>query len=719
MALKNLEYNKFNSFSETLEGIVSDLGSLQGSDEYELKKLIENFKLKTEDFYRENRKLNIGVIGQVKAGKSSFLNALLFDGKEVLPKASTPKTATLTKMEYAKENIIEIEYYTKDEWAIFERKAKSDYYDEEIQSARELLEMVRKNGINPDEYTVKGTEQIYFESYESLTEKLNDYVGEDGKYTPLIKSVTLFLNNEAFRGISIVDTPGLNDPIVSRTIRTREFMELCDVVFFLSQTSSFLDASDWDLLSTQLPQKGVKKLVLIASKFDSGLRDVLRVKKKKSIFDDESDKVSKFAYNIPDACNLVKSSLTSRAKDKVKEYVSELEFLEFSPELIEVIKQCSEPFFVSSITYNISNKNADDFTTEEKNVYYALKNFSGDIDNEIKLIGDFDKVKGLFFEVEKEKEAIFEKKAGEFIPNAAAECSNLLKKFKERTEKRLSVLEKGDKENLEREKNSLSAQIDSVKADISEVFNDLCVKLEYEKAKAIKEMRALSKNYSTVEERTGTEVKETYYTTGFWFWKKRHYYTYETHYSYMVSADALENLRKYSVDVVNEVEDVFIQSLELLSLKKKLFDIILKDFDIGNEKSDASLFKIIVENVISDIDFPVFSLDISSWINEISSSFTGELKSSDEKNALAAALSVAVGKVYDEICKKLQTVCSEYKTKMKKSAEALSTSLLENITKEFETLIAKCENKDKEIENYKLYIDSLIKAKEKLEKGII
>jgi len=33
-------------------------------------------------------------MGQVKAGKSSFLNALLFEGCEVLPVAATPKPPT-------------------------------------------------------------------------------------------------------------------------------------------------------------------------------------------------------------------------------------------------------------------------------------------------------------------------------------------------------------------------------------------------------------------------------------------------------------------------------------------------------------------------------------------------------------------------------------------------------------------------------------------------
>ena len=44
----------------------------------------------------ENRLLSIGIVGRVKAGKSSLLNALFFGGKQILPKAATPMTAALT-----------------------------------------------------------------------------------------------------------------------------------------------------------------------------------------------------------------------------------------------------------------------------------------------------------------------------------------------------------------------------------------------------------------------------------------------------------------------------------------------------------------------------------------------------------------------------------------------------------------------------------------------
>ena len=113
MAIFLADDKQLQFFVEGMKAVMERLASkADRSDLAVLNKLIENFKIKTEDFYRENRKLNIGVVGQVKAGKSSFLNTLLFDGEEILPKASTPKTATLTRMEYSEHNRIQVEYYS-------------------------------------------------------------------------------------------------------------------------------------------------------------------------------------------------------------------------------------------------------------------------------------------------------------------------------------------------------------------------------------------------------------------------------------------------------------------------------------------------------------------------------------------------------------------------------------------------------------------------------
>ena len=37
-----------------------------------------------------------------------------------------------------------------------------------------------------------------YDSYEELMESLNEYVGEDGKFTPIVKSVSIFVDKEEF-----------------------------------------------------------------------------------------------------------------------------------------------------------------------------------------------------------------------------------------------------------------------------------------------------------------------------------------------------------------------------------------------------------------------------------------------------------------------------------------------------------------------------------------
>lgn len=705
---------EFETFINDVDIIISDVsGHAKTEDIDGLNKLIKNFKIKTGDFYRDNRKLNIGVVGQVKAGKSSFLNTLLFGGQEILPKASTPKTATLTKMEYSEENIIQIDYYSLEDWEVLADNARVDLDDEIYTSAREIVDMVRRNGLDVEPYLKKGSEGIRFDSYDDLIQNLNDYVGEDGKYTPIIKAVTLYLNKEDFRGISIVDTPGLNDPIASRTIRTKEFMELCDVVFFLSQSGSFLDKSDWVLLSSQLPQKGVKRLVLIASKYDSGIRDILRVQDE----DDDFDEGENVADNIPKACKIIKKKLSKRAKSKVDEFVRDLEERGSSPELIEVIKQCADPLMVSSLAYNMTGKPELEFTSEERNIYSALKLFSNDMDSDLKLLGNFDEVKGLFDEVVTEKEHILEQKAKSFVPNAKEELKNLLLGYKDKTEKRVQVLETNDREQLINQKKQIESQMSDIKADIATVFGEINAKLESEKAEGVRELREASKDYLDIRERSGSKTVTTSYevSDSKWYkplsWGTSHieYESHVEHYSYCIAADAVENLRKFSLEATNKIEEVFTDAIQIKEIKRKLLNVVVDNFDMGSEKYDSSLFRIMVEETVSAIEFPIFNIDISDAMDGIAGRFSGEVTSASQKNELSTALSNAVSKIYDELCNGLIGSVKNFKDELMNIGHKVQDSLLSNIESEFELLLEQCENKDKEVAEYREYLSILEK----------
>ncbi|MBQ9418774.1 MAG: dynamin family protein [Synergistaceae bacterium] len=81
---------------------------------------------KYSDIMKEDSALKLGIVGRVKAGKSSFLNALLFDGRDVLPKAATPMTAALTKINYSEtgKNEAKVVFYSVSEWEKIEGLAR-------------------------------------------------------------------------------------------------------------------------------------------------------------------------------------------------------------------------------------------------------------------------------------------------------------------------------------------------------------------------------------------------------------------------------------------------------------------------------------------------------------------------------------------------------------------------------------------------------------------
>ena len=105
-----------------------------------------------------------------------------------------------------------------------------------LKGAAELVKMAQKNHVNIKEFL--GTEKIICgvenENLENYLKTLKEYVGSNGKYTPLVNYIELKLNNDLLKNVEIVDTPGLDDPIVSREEKTNDFLNKCDVVFLLS-----------------------------------------------------------------------------------------------------------------------------------------------------------------------------------------------------------------------------------------------------------------------------------------------------------------------------------------------------------------------------------------------------------------------------------------------------------------------------------------------------
>ncbi|MFP6003628.1 dynamin family protein [Helicobacter pylori] len=101
----------------------------QGLQERARPFMSDNSVIKTEELEKtlkemqaKDRDLKVGIIGRVKAGKSSLLNALIFEGVEVLPKAATPMTASLTILKYANTLSAEVEFYSPKDIAELENE---------------------------------------------------------------------------------------------------------------------------------------------------------------------------------------------------------------------------------------------------------------------------------------------------------------------------------------------------------------------------------------------------------------------------------------------------------------------------------------------------------------------------------------------------------------------------------------------------------------------
>ena len=210
--------------------------------------------------------LTIGVIGQMKCGKSTFLNSFVFKN-DVLPAATEPMTSALSVITYGEKERIVAEFYTKDEWEEQKLQANrniDEAYDNldasKIQAAKELVTKASKLGSLLD--TFLG------ETKEDTLENLIDYVSANGKYVSITKSVTIYYPQEYLKGVEIVDTPGFNDPIVSREEKTKVFLRKADVVIMMLYAGRPFDATDRDIIFKNVRECGIGKVIIGINKYD-------------------------------------------------------------------------------------------------------------------------------------------------------------------------------------------------------------------------------------------------------------------------------------------------------------------------------------------------------------------------------------------------------------------------------------------------------------------
>lgn len=256
-----MEQNLFEEFQNKknkLKSLVLKAKDFGWIDENRCKELINKL---------EKDILTIGVIGQMKCGKSTFLNSFVFEDT-VLPAATTPMTAALSVITYGEQKKVVAEFYTNDEWE--EQKAQAarslddvagdTMAESKIKAAKELVSKASRLGSNLRDYLGKTKE----DSFDNIVE----YVGADGKYVSITKSVKIYYPKEYLKGVEIVDTPGFNDPIVSREERTKEFLKKADVVLMMLYAGRPFDATDRAIIFKNVSQCGIGKVLIGINKYD-------------------------------------------------------------------------------------------------------------------------------------------------------------------------------------------------------------------------------------------------------------------------------------------------------------------------------------------------------------------------------------------------------------------------------------------------------------------
>ena len=245
----------------SLLGLVGRLGGLLGEYAAPL--------LEAAQRQLDERTCRIAVIGQIKAGKSTFINALA-RRPGLLPTDINPWTVVVTALHFRNgptppEHAAVFHLFSVDEWReladgggrlreLTERLVPGFQSD----LLRAQLEVMRKRAerrLGPKFAELLG--QCH--RFQAVTPQiLTDYVsaGDDntwpGKrrhYSDITRSADLYFNDGPFAfPITLIDTPGTNDPFLVRDEITRRSLENPDIYVFVVSACQPLSAADIAML---------------------------------------------------------------------------------------------------------------------------------------------------------------------------------------------------------------------------------------------------------------------------------------------------------------------------------------------------------------------------------------------------------------------------------------------------------------------------------------
>lgn len=671
----------------------------------------ENAVIKTEELEKtlkgmqaENRGLKVGIIGRVKAGKSSLLNALIFEGKDVLPKAATTETSSLTILKYAQNLSAEAQFYDEKDMEELKRdheryekkfkeivseevkkleekqqgllnkakeglnkfskafsRNKSDEeaqkqkilspeeireraqkiakkeldHDAKLSASHDQYERMKKGGlINPKDLKMR----IQADSLEELNQKLYQFVGKEGKFMPYTKAVQISLNNPNLKDLEIIDTPGVNDPIVSREERTKDLLKECDVVFIISPSNQFLTDSDMDLFERVSKKEGIQEIYFVASQADSAVC--------------APSEVENSRHHLPTALtNLQKSlssSLNSTMKVLIQNYPHQQEIFE------SAIK--NGVILTSGICYSMYQDFENQASWEREKEEYQLvwENLTDDYPDafssheareNLKRLSNIDAIRERLEEAAKEKENIISQRLQEYLKSQANNLSSLVANLLRELESEKNRIKDADLNKISEQLKEYEKLSDKIEINFKEEYDTFVLNfikdIKNRLNNALKEAAQTASDGIKEKEENPERVEQD----GFWGGFKRLWggvfgedWGYESGIKAGAVIDFLKEMNKDCEDALNDQVKSF-----KIDFRKELYKEILPVLrEIINDDSliDEVAFKKSVHAVTDKIEFKEFDhTDIPSEIE----GQTGFLKGDEVKQFIESVESYVRG----------------------------------------------------------------------------
>ena len=675
---------------------------------------------------QDARKLSIGIVGAMKAGKSSFLNACIFGGRDVLPKAATPMTAALTRIRYSETPQATVHFYERKDWEkiednaqkyeeqlntkysnyckiydrshadstegvcskqVFERTLFQQDVSEVLKSAKELTQMVGSNSAILEHL---GDADVLDGD---IMAKLQDYVGAHGRFTPIVNYVELEVNLPELEDLEIVDTPGLNDPIVSRSYATRQFLRACDVVILLSPCSQFMDANTVGLMANGLPDNGVRKVIVVGSKLDSGLLN---------------EPKGSFAVASQHALNSYKGQFRNTMQQAMRN----------NPRRAGIMEKISESdlLFVSSTCSSMARKQKQHqpLSPAENLVLQNLHSNFPDFDETLlSSIGGISKVLKTLEAVRQQKAEIIHGKNNTLLETAQINHLRALDKIQQELSSSRTTLKNSTSEQLLQRTEAIQQVMESSRGKLMYIFDGAAIGCKNKVNQLLPQLTLEQQNHQRLDVQTSSEEHHGVEGTGLFGLIKEHY-SYTVTNNRVDVSEVVTNLEHHASTCQNTINQEFQYVFNREQLSHRIVEVVLDAFRKSDMEFDEDDIRLPLQNVLNELSSPEIRFDYTTYIDKVESQFPSGYAENDDIHKLKSLQTRLLNEIDQDMGQQLTAALQGAANMLNKQAVTFADRIQELLCGELEKLQGQIQERETYLAAYQQFDKTIQQMKKQL-----